>query len=167
MKCVVVFYPHTSNWEFPIGILAKWASGIPFATSGRMRCSGGRSADCSGAGAGFRSIGGTAPASSARCVTNSSVTKTFGSSSRPKGTRSRTEHWRSGFYYLARAARVPVGLGFIDYPTRRIGVGAFVDLTGDPVADMRTIAAFYADKHGYRPEKQGPVALRDEPAPTP
>ena len=62
---------------------------------------------------------------------------------------------------------MPVGLCFVDYPTRRIGVGAFVDLTGDPVADMRTIAAFYADKHGYRPEKQGPVVLRVRAAPTP
>ncbi len=167
MKCVVVFYPHTSNWEFPIGILAKWASGIPFRYVGKdalFRWPFGRL---------FRRWGGIPVdrqhthrlhrPDARRIRAPRRLSAVFA----PEGTRSRTEHWRSGFYHLARAARVPVGLCFVDYPTRRIGVGAFVDLTGDPVADMRTIAAFYADKHGYRPEKQGPVVLRDEPAPTP
>jgi len=30
MRCVVVFYPHTSNWDFPVGLLAKWLTGIHF-----------------------------------------------------------------------------------------------------------------------------------------
>jgi len=34
-KCVVVFYPHTSNWDFPAGLLAKWATGINFRWIGK------------------------------------------------------------------------------------------------------------------------------------
>ena len=167
MKCVIVFYPHTSNWEFVIGILTVWAVGL------NIRYVGKDALFRWPFGALFRHWGGI-PVN--RRLSTGFIGQMreqferhddFRLAVAPEGTRSRTDYWRSGFYHLARAARVPVGLGFIDYPTRRIGVGAFVDLTGDPIADMRTIAAFYADKHGYRPEKQGPVALRDEPAPTP
>ena len=49
----------------------------------------------------------------------------------PEGTRGRAAHWKSGFYHLARAADVPLALGFIDYPRREIGVGGYLDLTGD------------------------------------
>ena len=34
-KCVVVFFPHTSNWDFPAGLLAKWATGIDFRWIGK------------------------------------------------------------------------------------------------------------------------------------
>ena len=70
--------------------------------------------------------------------------------------------WKSGFYRIARAARVPVALAFVDYPAREIGVGAYVELTGDIVSDMAQIRAFYSGKRGHRPENQGPICLRDE-----
>jgi 1-acyl-sn-glycerol-3-phosphate acyltransferase len=165
MKCVVVFYPHTSNWEFPIGLLAKWASGIQFryvAKDALFRWPFGSM---------FRGCGGI--------PVNRRYSTGFIGQMRdefahhddfrlviaPEGTRRLTPHWKSGFYHLARAADVPVALGFIDYPRKRIGVGAFVVLSGDQVADMRRIAAFYADKCGHRPERQGPVILRDEAQP--
>lgn len=78
----------------------------------------------------------------------------------PEGTRSRTEYWKSGFYQIARAARVPVGLGFIDYGGRRVGIDTWLELSGDADADMARIAAFYADKRGFHPEKAGPVRFR-------
>ncbi len=162
MKCVVVFYPHTSNWDFPIGLLAKWATGIHFRYVGKdalFRWPFGRM---------FRRWGGI-PVN--RRLSTGFISQMRDEFARhddfrlaiaPEGTRSRTEHWKSGFYHLARAAGVPVALGFIDYPCRRVGVGAYVGLSGDPASDMRRIAAFYADKCGHRPENQGPVALRDE-----
>ncbi len=69
----------------------------------------------------------------------------------PEGTRSRTEFWKSGFYHLARAANVPLALGYIDYPAREVGVGGYVDVTGDPAADMARLRAFYGDKRGRYP----------------
>jgi hypothetical protein len=32
---VAVVYPHTSNWDFPVGLLAKWAVGLPFSWLGK------------------------------------------------------------------------------------------------------------------------------------
>jgi 1-acyl-sn-glycerol-3-phosphate acyltransferase len=83
----------------------------------------------------------------------------------PEGTRSRTEFWKSGFYHLARAADVPLALGYIDYPAREVGVGGYVDVTGDPVADMARLRAFYGDKRGRHPQNQSPIRLRDDPSP--
>jgi 1-acyl-sn-glycerol-3-phosphate acyltransferase len=81
----------------------------------------------------------------------------------PEGTRSRTAHWKSGFYHLARAARVPLALAFIDYRRREVGVGGYLDLTDDILVDMARIAAFYADRTGRRPENASPVRLDEGP----
>ena len=77
----------------------------------------------------------------------------------PEGTRRRLDHWRSGFYRLARAASVPVGLAFIDFPTRRIGILGHLELTGDEEADMARIAAAYAGLRGLKPEQASPIRL--------
>jgi hypothetical protein len=51
---------------------------------------------------------------------------------------------------------------FIDRPRKRVGVGAWVALTGDVEADLAQIAAFYADVRGWRPERAGPIRFRDQ-----
>jgi 1-acyl-sn-glycerol-3-phosphate acyltransferase len=82
----------------------------------------------------------------------------------PEGTRGRTEHWKSGFYHIARGADVPVVPGYLDYGRKRAGLGAPIHLTGDVRADMDRIRAFYAEKAptGHHPEDFGPIRLRDE-----
>ncbi len=163
MKCVVVFYPHTSNWDFPVGLLTKWAVGIYFRFVGKDTLFKGPFACV------FRYWGGIPVNRRERTGFIGQMRAEFDAHAdfrlviAPEGTRSRASHWKSGFYHLARAVNVPVALAFIDYRRRRIGVGAFVDLTGDVRADMARIAAFYADKEGRRQERQGPVRLRDEP----
>jgi 1-acyl-sn-glycerol-3-phosphate acyltransferase len=75
----------------------------------------------------------------------------------PEGTRSRRPYWKSGFYRLALAERLPVGLAFIDRSTRRIGIGAWIRLNGDVDVDLAAIRAFYADKRGWTPKNAGPI----------
>jgi 1-acyl-sn-glycerol-3-phosphate acyltransferase len=77
----------------------------------------------------------------------------------PEGTRSRGETWRSGFYRIARAADLPVMLGYLDSVTRTTGLGPTLRLTGDVGADMDRIRDFYADKAGIHPEKFTPPRL--------
>lgn len=81
----------------------------------------------------------------------------------PEGTRSRRECWKSGFYRIARAANVPVTLGYIDMNTRTVGLGPTFDLTGDVQADMDRIRAFYRGKVGWKPGNETPPRLRHEP----
>ena len=77
----------------------------------------------------------------------------------PEGTRSRTEKWKSGFYRIAEGANVPIVLGFLDYETKRLGLGPMLTLTGDRDADMAVIASFYESISGRWPDKAGPVRL--------
>lgn len=161
-RCVVIFYPHTSNWDFAIGLLTKWAVAIRFNWVGKD------SLFHWPLGPLLRSLGGIpvnrrertqlverlAAELARRPVLRVVIT--------PEGTRARTEHWKSGFYHLAKVARVPLALAFIDYTRREIGIGAYRTLTGDAAADMAAIASFYAGRTGFHPEQQGPVRLRDE-----
>ena len=130
LRCVVVFYPHTSNWDFPFGSMAKWLVGVHFRFIAKdslfdtplgpwLRRWGGIPVDRSG---------GTGVI--ARLAASFAEHDDFRLVVAPEGTRSRTERWKSGFYHLARAANVPLALSFIDYRRRETGVGGYVDLTG-------------------------------------
>lgn len=70
----------------------------------------------------------------------------------PEGTRSKVEKWRTGFYYVALHAKVPLALGFLDYRTRECGIDKIVYPSGDFQKDMKTIMDFYATKTGKNPD---------------
>ena len=77
----------------------------------------------------------------------------------PEGTRSLTKYWKTGFYYIALEAHVPVVFAYVDYSRKRCGVGPYFMPTGDIDADFKLVQDFYADKVGRHPEKQGPILL--------
>ena len=66
-----------------------------------------------------------------------------------------------GFYRIALAANVPLALGCVDYARREAGILAYVTLSGDPAADIATIASHYAGHSGKRPELASPVRWLD------
>jgi 1-acyl-sn-glycerol-3-phosphate acyltransferase len=159
LRCVVVFYPHTSNWDFPVGLMAKWMLGIHFRFIGKHTLFAGPFGPMFTRWGGIPVDRRESTGNIARLAERFAAETDFRLAIAPEGTRRRTEHWKSGFYHLARAAGVPVALAFIDYARREVGVGAHLDLTGDVDADMARIAAFYADKVGRRPENAGPIRL--------
>lgn len=71
----------------------------------------------------------------------------------PEGTRARTERWKSGFYYIAHTAGVPIVLGVLDYKTRTIRISGIVWPTGDYEADLPLIQQHYVDAVGKHPDK--------------
>ena len=81
----------------------------------------------------------------------------------PEGTRSRAEHWKSGFYRIAEGAGVPVVLGFMDYGRRRIGIGPTLELSGDWHKDLDFFREFYKNVQGRWPDKAGPVTFPHDP----
>jgi 1-acyl-sn-glycerol-3-phosphate acyltransferase len=161
-QCVIVIAPHTSNWDFFVGLLAKWTLDLPVRWIGKHTI--------------FRwpvrgfllRIGGIPVDRRRRHGLIERLAGEFETSLvlrlviAPEGTRSRTGYWKSGFYHLALATRVPLGLAYLDYRRREVGVGGYLALSGDVARDMETIAAFYAGCTARRPEQQGPVQLRDE-----
>lgn len=162
-RCVAIFYPHTSNWDTAIGLCAKFMLGIRVRFVGkdtlfRVPVLGPLLLRWGGIPVNRRE-----PAGFVRHMQDEFARHDeFRLAIAPEGTRSRMPHWKSGFYRLARAAGVPLALAYADYPRREIGIGAYLDLTGDVAADMARIRAFYADKRGCRPANQSPVRLRDE-----
>ena len=66
---------------------------------------------------------------------------------------------------IARAAKLPIDLAFIDGPSRTAGFGPTITATSDVVADMDQVRAFYADKRGIHPERRTEPRLREELTP--
>ena len=57
----------------------------------------------------------------------------------PEGTRSQTRYWKTGFYYIATGAQVPIVLGYLDYAQKVSGLGPVFEPSGDIEADMEKI----------------------------
>lgn len=70
----------------------------------------------------------------------------------PEGTRSKVEKWKTGFYYVALKANVPIALAFINYETKTCGVDKIIYPTGDFKADMKQIMDFYKNLKGKNPQ---------------
>jgi 1-acyl-sn-glycerol-3-phosphate acyltransferase len=163
---VLIVYPHTSSWDFIIGLLAKWSvdvhviwvgkeslfRGFTGATLGRlMRRWGGRPVDRHRASGAVEQFVELLRAEDSCWLALS-----------PEGTRRHLPHLRSGFYHLARTLGVPLGLGFIDFARKRIGVERFIMLSGDIEKDLQTLREYYADKVGLHPQLASTIAFRTQ-----
>jgi len=78
----------------------------------------------------------------------------------PEGTRGKASYWKTGFYYIALGARIPIALGFIDYGEKVLGIGPTISPSGDIHADFSRIKAFYSGKRGRYPQLQGDIQLK-------
>jgi len=73
----------------------------------------------------------------------------------PEGTRSKVRYWKSGFYYIATGAGVPIVLAYMDYERKISGLGPVFHPSGDLEADMVRIQAFYAPFKGKNAAQSG------------
>lgn len=162
---VLIVYPHTSNWDFIVGVLAKWGMGIQVTLWGKASLF-----RIPLFGAWLRWMGGVPVDRSSPHGLVGDMVRHFERARQedafhwlvlaPEGTRARTESWKSGFYQVAWGAQVPVGLAYLDYGRRRVGVHSFILLSGDPAADMHQIAQCLGNVRGCRPECAAPIRLR-------
>ena len=158
-KCVICVAPHTSNWDFILGIFAYKSLGREanflmkdfwffFPLKYLLRSLGGIPVQ-------RKKHGGSLTDSvinlfRTHSYVNLAVT--------PEGTRSLTEKWKTGFLYIAYGTGVPIQLGVIDYKHKDIIIKEEYQPTGDVDTDMRNIRSFYSD-YGYAaryPEKFNP-----------
>lgn len=160
-RMLIVGYPHTSNWDavyalltgLALGLRANWAAkdSLFFWPLGSL----------------LRRLGGIPVNRRRRTGFVEQMVERFAQDEgcqliiAPEGTRRLTTGWKSGFYRIALAARVPVGLAFIDYARREAGILAYLTLTGDPESDIAAIAEHYARCTGKRPELASPVRWQD------
>jgi 1-acyl-sn-glycerol-3-phosphate acyltransferase len=64
----------------------------------------------------------------------------------PEATRKPTAKWKGGFHTIARAANVPVYLGFYDWGKKEVGFKEKIELTEDMASDLRRVRQWYKDK---------------------
>jgi len=164
---IVVVYPHTSNWDFPIGLLCKWALKLDFrwlakdslfrGLMGRlMRYWGGIAIDRS------------APMGATRQIAQQMLTEPWcWVAITPEGTRGYRPNWKSGFYHLAQTAKVPLLLVCFDYGKKELRLVETLVPTGDIERDMDAIRAVYHDVQALHPENAAPITLapRESEAP--
>ncbi|MCA1798953.1 MAG: 1-acyl-sn-glycerol-3-phosphate acyltransferase [Xanthomonadaceae bacterium] len=156
-KAVIVVAPHTSNWDFIIGLLAKFALGLHVTFLGKhtlfrgplgvwMRYLGGMPVD--------RSQPGDTVARVAAAVQDADEMLV---AIAPEGTRRAAAGWKLGFYRIAHGAGVPVVPVAIDGKRKEIRIGDAVPLTGEVAADFAALAAYFVGAHGVRPAGAAPV----------
>ncbi|MXV20995.1 1-acyl-sn-glycerol-3-phosphate acyltransferase [Deinococcus xianganensis] len=78
----------------------------------------------------------------------------------PEGTRSRGEYWRTGFYYMALEAGVPIGVTVLDWGRKQVGVIGYVTPTGNIEADFALIREMLRDVRGHTPANETPAVPR-------
>ena len=159
-RCVIIGAHHTSWTDLPAALLAREATGIRFRWAAKDTYFRGP------LGWVFRAWGGI-PVNRrehtnfvARMAELFSQYDDFKLVIAPEGTRQQAAYWRTGFYYIARAAQVPIVLGYADYPRRVVGCGPILLPTGDVEADFAFIRRFYATITGRFPERHSEIAIR-------
>jgi 1-acyl-sn-glycerol-3-phosphate acyltransferase len=163
---VLIVYPHTSNWDFVVGILAKWAIGLPVMFWGKDKLF-----RVPAFGAWLRWVGGVpVDRTSPQGVTKETLRvfedrkakgDYFWLALAPEGTRKHIPGLRSGFYRTALGADVPLGLVSFDYGAKQVRVLDFIRLTGDEAADMARIAQSFEGVRGCKPSNAAPIRLLD------
>jgi 1-acyl-sn-glycerol-3-phosphate acyltransferase len=162
---VMIFYPHTSNWDFVYGMLTKLAITFPLKFLVKEKLFHGVTGFFIG---GFVRFCGGEPIE--RGVSSGAIPKLaqrmqqadwFWLALTPEGTRSYTDYWRSGFYHIALTAKVPLACAYIDYEKKEIGICQFLDLTGDEAADLAQIQTAYQHVHGKYQQQQGKITFKN------
>ena len=145
-KSVIIAAPHTSNWDFPYTLLAAFALGLNINWMGKIQI--------------FRFpfnglmcwLGGIAVDRSKNHNLVEAITRLFSAHDKlimlfpAEGTRSPVNKWKTGFYYVALQAKVPVYMAYLDYEKRTAGIGAELHVTGDIEKDFSLIREFYSTK---------------------
>ena len=161
-KLVLIAAPHTSNWDLIQLVAAQCLLGVEISWMGK------HTLFWWPLGPILRALGGVPVRRDHPEGAVEQIVRTFDEVEAlcllitPEGTRSYTPYWKSGFYRIAKAAGVPIQLGFVDYSRNRAGFGPTFMPSDDLRADMDKIRAFYADKTGRYPDQAGEVRLREE-----
>ncbi|HLP51556.1 MAG TPA: lysophospholipid acyltransferase family protein [Chitinophagales bacterium] len=152
-KFVAILAPHTSGWDVFYGFLAKYIFGIHFAFYGKKEIFD------APYGFIFKALGGIPVDRSKHSNLVEQAVATFNERDEfilalsPEGTRKYVEKWKTGFYYIALQAKVPIVLTYLDFEHKVAGIGPTFYPTGDIDKDIEEIKNFYRPIKGRHPEK--------------
>lgn len=143
-KCVVIAAPHTSNWDFVYAMAAFYIMDM------RIRYVAKKELFVFPLGIIMRAFGGIPVDRSKRNNLVDSMVKLFQEHEKlyllipPEGTRSQVAKWKTGFYYTAFNAQVPLVCGYLDYAKKEAGLGMIYTPSGNYDNDLKEIKTFYS-----------------------
>jgi 1-acyl-sn-glycerol-3-phosphate acyltransferase len=159
-KLVIIVAPHTSNWDFAIGLAAKFALGL------HARWLGKDSIFRWPAGPILRRLGGIpvdrrSPRDVvAACVHEFERSEAMVLGLAPAGTRSAAAEWRSGFWHIAHGAAVPILPVGLDSDCRAVRLGVPLMAEGRYEEQLPRIREWFAGFRGIR-QPRGPHPASD------
>ena len=151
-KYIAISAPHTSNWDFLIGRCFAYISDLQpkylikselyfWPLSTLIRWNGGIPV--------YRK---TAKNTVDQVVERLKTADNLILGIAPEGTRKRVKKWKTGFYFIAQKADVPIVLMCMDYAKKEIGFLDVLYPSGDLQKDMQIIQSYYKDLIGKNPE---------------
>ncbi len=151
-QCVIIIAPHTSWVDFFLGLLVRKVLHIQINYIGK------KSLFDPPFGWFFKWMGG-APID--RSKTNDTVSATvkifrqrkeFRLALSPEGTRKKVLQWKTGFYFIAKSAKVPIVMVAFDYGTKHVKISEPTYTTDDQEADFKYYKNFFKGVKGKIPE---------------
>lgn len=147
-KYILIAAPHTSNWDLVIMLLVSIVCGIKLNWVAKDTLFKGLF------GTYLRWLGGIPVNRRSNNNFTQQVIEIFNESEEriiviaPEATRGKVEKWKSGFYYIAKGANIPIALGFLDYSKKIGGIGPSFYPDSSIEDSTRIIREFYKDIRG-------------------
>ena len=149
-KAVIVVAPHTSNWDFPVGVAVMYALGFKVWWLAKHTLFGWP------LGPLMRWLGGIPVRRDSGAGTVAQAVAWFRREEKlllviaPEGTRAAVNRWRMGFAHIAREAGVPVVPIAFDWSRRQLRLGPAFQLSGELASDEATLRGWFGDAVGLR-----------------
>ncbi|MGM0525142.1 MAG: lysophospholipid acyltransferase family protein [Pseudomonadota bacterium] len=151
-KAILPVAPHTSNWDFPVGVFVMLAMGLKLNYLGKASL--------------FRfplkglmtKLGGIPIDRSAPNGVVGKMVSEFSDSDElilvitPEGTRKKVQDWKKGFLHMAKQANVPIIPVAFDYARKAIDIGPALMITGEIEKELERVKSFFAHAQGKRAE---------------
>jgi len=158
-KYIIIAAPHTSNWDLILLLLFKFNTGIKVNWFGKdtifRKPFGGL----------MKWLGGIPIDRKSHHKTVDKFVDEFKKHNKliilisPEGTRSKKKKWKTGFYYIAKIACIPIVLKYLNYKEKIIGIGPTFIPTENIHTDFKYFQDFYSDKIGKYPKKQSEIEI--------
>ncbi|PNQ72356.1 acyltransferase [Hanstruepera neustonica] len=151
-KAVLIAVPHTSWHDFYIGLLLRQVIGVKSNFIGKKELFVGPF------GWYLKAIGGAPIDRSSNHNKVEAIAKLFDEHDEfrlalaPEGTRKKVDKWRTGFYYIAKAAKVPIIMFTLDFENKQNRISEPFYPTNDMEADFDFMKQFFKDVKGKIPE---------------
>ncbi|KTD40386.1 1-acyl-sn-glycerol-3-phosphate acyltransferase [Legionella parisiensis] len=152
-KYLVVVAPHTSNWDFIVGLFARFSVGVKINFLAKNQLF------FFPLGLLLKALGGAPVDRSKTNKTVDQVVEIFCSRDEfklaitPEGTRSAVTRWKEGFYHIACKAGLPIVMVGPDYSTKEVRIHEKFQPSGDIDKDFPKILDFFRTIKGRYPKE--------------